>query len=303
MNNKQLEYAIELSKSLNFSYVAKKLGISQPALSKQISALEKKLGVLLFDRSKTPIEITAAGKYFFEQAQELLYSEQQLYRSMENFSSGKQGQLIIGASPFRAMYLLPPICKEIKKKFPGVNIIVKDYGSDILRRKATEGKYDFVIVNMPVDESVFDVFPIEQDTIVLAVPESMLHLIDNLPDGQMPEIDFKSCKNLPFIVVDKKLEMWHIFKKICASSSLYPKITMEVVGLTTAWSMTQAGIGATLLPLQFIQGINTNSSTRLFIPKGGANVRQPAIIMKRGQYVSPYAKYAIDLLSTRKTVL
>ena len=89
MNNKQLEYAMELSKSLNFSYVAKELGISQPALSKQISALEKNLGVLLFDRSKNPIEITAAGKYFFDQAQELLYKEQQLYRSMEDFISGK----------------------------------------------------------------------------------------------------------------------------------------------------------------------------------------------------------------------
>ena len=61
MNSKQLQYAIALSKSLNFSAVAEEFGISQPALSKQISNLEKTLGTELFDRTKTPIAITPAG--------------------------------------------------------------------------------------------------------------------------------------------------------------------------------------------------------------------------------------------------
>lgn len=298
MNSKQLEYAIELSKSLNFSHVAKKLGISQPALSKQISILESKLGILLFDRSKNPIEVTPAGKYFFSEAQDLLYREEQLYRTMGSYASGNQGELKIGASPFRAMYLLPHICKKIKEKFPGTNIIVHDRDSEILRRKASEGKYDFVIVNMPVDETLFDVYPIEQDVIVLVVPESMVNLIDNPPQNTMSEIDFNSCEKLPFIAVDEKLEMRQIFRKMCVSADINPHITMEVIGLTTAWSMAKEGIGATLLPLQFVKSVILDGNIRMFVPKNTANMRQPAIIMRKGQYVSPCTKYAIELLTT-----
>lgn len=80
MNNKQLQYAIALSKSLNFSRVAEQLGISQPALSKQVLNLEKEIGVELFDRKQNPIAVTAAGEYFFCQAENLLYREEQLLK-------------------------------------------------------------------------------------------------------------------------------------------------------------------------------------------------------------------------------
>ena len=89
MNNKQLKYAIALSRSLNFSQVAEKLGISQPALSKQILNLEKDLGVELFDRKQNPIALTPAGEHFFAEVQDLVYREEQLYKSMDDFKSGK----------------------------------------------------------------------------------------------------------------------------------------------------------------------------------------------------------------------
>ena len=72
MNTRQLQYVIELAKSLNFSQAAEKLGISQPALSKQILHLEEELGIKLFDRATTPKKLTPAGKQFVSGAQEML---------------------------------------------------------------------------------------------------------------------------------------------------------------------------------------------------------------------------------------
>lgn len=296
INNKQLEYAIELSKLLNFSLVAEKFRISQPALSKQISNLEKELGVELFNRKKKHITLSAAGEYFFNEAQNLLYREKQLYRSMEDFKSGTCGNLIIGVSPFRSLYLLPKICKKMKEAYPGIKIILHEDSSDQLRKKAEEEKFDFAIVNLPVDESLLDVIPIEQDKLVLAVPKSMLSLMNAKREGSLQQIDFRNCENLPFIVVSKIQEMRVLFDKMCSASNIHPKITMEVVGLTTAWAMARAGIGATLLPMQFISSMESDDSICLFVPDCETNIRQPAIITRRGQYVSQYAKYAIDLL-------
>lgn len=297
MNNKRLQYAIELSKSLNFSEAAERLGISQPALSKQISGLEKEIGTELFNRRNSPVTLTAAGEYFFREAQDLYYRQQQLYRSMEDYKEGKNGRMIIGISPFRSLYLLPGICQKVKEKYPGIKIVLNEDGSDLLRRKAAEGKYDFAIANLPVDEAVLDIKPIEKDTLVLAVPKSMLNMIKRFPKGDIEQLDFKDCTNLPFVVVGQTQEMRMLFDRICLEADITPHISMEVVGLATAWAMARAGIGATLLPLQFVKSMNFDNSVELFIPKCDSNIRQPAVITRKGQYIPEYTKYAISLLT------
>ena len=169
MNVKQLQYAVALSENLSYSQVAEQLNISQPALSKQIIALEKELGVTLFKRG-IPLQLTPAGEHFIREAKDLLFREEQLKQSLQEYQSGERGQLTIGISPFRSLYLIPPLVKQIKERFPKVRICLHEFSSDILKREVADGKYDFAIINLPVDESVLDVVPLEQDTLVLAVP-------------------------------------------------------------------------------------------------------------------------------------
>lgn len=292
MNTRQLQYALALYKSLNFSSVAEALGISQPALSKQILNLENELGVKLFDRNTVPLTVTPAGEYFFREAQKLLYKEDQLLRSMEEFKSGKRGRLVIGISPFRSLYLIPLIAKKIKDKYPDVQIILHETNSDALRKEAAEGKYDLAVVNLPVDESVLDVTPIGADTLVLAVPKALAR---QLPDTT--QIALEDCKALPFVAVGQTQEMRRLFDKSCAAANLEPNITMEVVGISTAWAMCRAGVGATLLPLQFIEHMGNDDNIKLFSLKQNVHSRQPAIITRKGQYISEYAEYAIKLLT------
>lgn len=297
MNTKQIQLALVLSETLNFSQAAQKLGMSQPALSKQILSLEKELGVKLFDRSSNPMTLTAAGESFVWQSRELLFRQEQLEQSMTAYQSGEAGRLVIGISPFRTLYLIPQIVKKIRQKFPGVQVFLHEAGSNTLRKEAAEGRYDFAIVNMPVDEAVLNVTPLEQDTLALAIPNSLLHL---LPEAKEPlsQIDLQECQKLPFVTVGKNQEMRILFDKLCAQANFRPNIAMEVVGLTTAWAMTHAGIGATVLPLQFLSSETFDKDITLFIIKDNHYSRQPVIVTRQGQYISPYARYAIDLLTS-----
>ena len=297
MNRKQLQYVIELSEDLNFSVVAEKHGVSQPALSKQILALEKELDVKLFDRNNIPMTMTAAGEHFVVEAKKLIYREDQLLRSMEDYKSGKSGKLEIGISPFRSLYLIPDIIKKVKEKFPGVTVVLHEEGSDQLRKNAAEGKYDFAVVNLPVDESVLDVRLIEADTLVLAVPRGLAEALPEASGDGIPEIDLKDCKKLPFVVVGHAQEMRQLFDKMCAEADFTPDVATEVVGVSTAWSMARAGVGATLLPLQFVENFSFDESISLYRLKNCQQSRQPAIVTRRGQYISEYAKYAIGLLA------
>ncbi|MBO5913378.1 MAG: LysR family transcriptional regulator [Clostridia bacterium] len=296
MNTRQLRYAVELYKNPNISHVALKLGITQPALSKQILSLENELEVKLFDRTTNPLTVTPAGEHFLKEARKLLYNEEQLLRSMEDFKSGKRGNLNIGVSPFRCLYLIPSLCEKIKEKYPNVQITLHEAGSDQLRQSACEGKFDFAIVNLPVDESVLDVVPIESDALVLAVPELLCNKINGYSDTT-EKIELSQCSNLPFVVVGQSQEMRQLFEKSCAAANITPKISVEVVGLASAWAMCRQGLGATILPKQFVNNMCNGQKIKMFTLKHSVRSRQPAVITRKGQYISEYAEYAIKLLS------
>ncbi len=297
MNSRQLQYAIQLSKVRSFSQVADVLGISQPALSKQILSLEKELGIRLFDRDSIPLTLTPAGEYFIQEAQDLIYKEDQLLRTMGRFRSGEEGRLTVGISPFRSLYLMPGIVRKLREKYPGVQIQLIEAVSDRLRQDAAEGRYDFAIVNLPVDEAVLEITPLEPDTLVLAVPDQLLGKLAKVPEGDLSQIDLADCKKLPFVVVGQGQEMRQLFDRLCARAQTRPPIAMEVVGVTTAWAMVQAGLGATLLPLQFVGQENFGDKVTLFTIKDNTFTRQPAIVTRRGQYLPEYARYAIKLLA------
>lgn len=296
MNTKQISYALELFRTLNFSQVAEKLGISQPALSKQIMSLEHELGVKLFDRSTTPLTVTPAGEIFFREAEKLLVQEDLVKKTMEEFSKGKRGSLVVGISPFRSLYLIPEVAKKFKEKYPDIQIVLKEYSSDILRREVSEGKYDLALLNLPVDETALDVTLIEADTLVLAVPNKYCSNLPKQNSDSLSKIDLEDCKDIPFVVVGQTQEMRRLFDKSCGTAGFQPQITMEVVGLSTAFEMCKAGVGATLLPLQFIKNTDYNNVS-LFALKHNLYTRQPAIVTKKGQYISEGAKYFIKLLT------
>lgn len=297
MNARQLEYAIRLARVRNFSQVAEELKISQPALSKQILNLESELGVKLFDRNTNPLKLTPAGEHFVQEAQELLYREDQLLRSMERFRSGEAGELIIGVTPFRSSYLMPGIVAKLRRKFPGIRVRLAEYGSDILRREVAEGRYDLAVVNLPVDESVLEARPLEKDQLVLVLRRELLEKAPSLRGQE--SVDFAQCGELPFVVVGQTQEMRQLFEKLCARAAIHPPIAAEVVGLTTMWDMACAGVGAALLPMQFVER-KAGEAMAILPLRELIYSRQVAIVTKRGQYLSEAARYTIDLLEGRE---
>lgn len=301
MNSKQLQYVLALAEELNFSQAAQRFQISQPALSKQIISLEEELGIKLFDRGTTPLSVTPAGEFFIQKAKRLLFEEENLIKAMEQYKSGENGKLTIGIAPFRSLYVMPRIVSKIKERFPQLQLVLEEHGLAQLQKGLIDGHYDFAIMNLPVDEAGFDVIPLSPDTLVVAVPNRLLHLVEIKKTGR---IDLADCKNLPFVSVGQNQEMRKLFEKLCAKADIEPNIFVEVTGITTAREMVKEGIAAALLPKQFLQREAENENITLFDLEQTEYSRQPAIVFRHGQYVSKYAEFAIELLTKedKKTV-
>ncbi len=292
MNSRQLQYAVILAETRSFSHAAQNLAISQPAFSKQIISLENELGIKLFDRSTTPLSLTPAGEFFVQKAKKLLFEEETLINAIEQYKTGDKGKLTIGIAPFRSLYVMPEIVMKLKEQFPHLQLVLEEHGLAQLQIGLLEGLYDFAIMNLPVNELDFNVIPLSPDTLVLAVPNRLLHLIDS---KKTDEIDLADCKNLPFVVVGQSQEMRKLFDKLCSKAQIEPNIFIEVTGVTTAREMVKEGVAATLLPKQFLQHESKIENVTLFNLNQTEYTRQPAIVLRRGQYISKYAEFAIEL--------
>lgn len=298
MNVRQLKYAITLSETRNFSQAAEQLGVSQPTLSKQIIALENELNLKLFDRNKTPLELTPAGEFFVGKARELVYAEDQLEKTLAQFRTGENGKLTIGVTPFRSMSMMPELVKKIKLRYPGVKVVLHEAGALQLRKDAADGKCDFAVLNLPVDDALLEASPIEPDTLVLAVPNELISQLGNTADKDS-SIDLKAAKDLPFVTLGQGQELRQLLDELCAAAGFYPNIAAEVVSITSAWAMARAGVGAVLLPLQLVGMENFDDNLTLYPLNKDVYSRIPAVVTRRGQYISEYAQYAMSLLRNK----
>lgn len=301
MNTKQIQYVLTLSETLNFSQAAEQLCITQPALSKQIQHIETDLGVKLFDRNHNPLTLTPAGEYFVRNARELVYKEEQLRKALGQFQTGENGRLVIGVTPFRSLYLMPNLVKKIRDRYPGVYVSLQEVPIHQLRKEVVEGKYDFAIVNLPVDTSLLDVIPLEPDTLVLVVNKTIANNLPATGDGKCPMVDFNQFQDLPFVALSQGQELRQLFDKLCIAADFHPIIAAEVMGVTSALTMAQAGVGATILPLQFVYNQHVDNNLSIYTVKNSIYSRQPVIVTRRGQFRTPYADFAIRLLTERES--
>ncbi len=294
MNSRQLQYAIILSETRNFSYAAEKIGVSQPAFSKQILNLENEIGIKLFDRSTNPLSLTAAGEFFVEKAKEIVFLEDVLVKTLEKYKTGEKGRLVIGAVPFRSSYMMPGLIKALKDRYPHLKIVLEECGLSELEKGLNDGEYDFAIMNLPINNPHLEAIPLEEDTLTLAVPKKYAHLVKTEKEGEID--DFSLAKDVPFVTVRKEQEMRRLFDALCIKAGIEPDIYATVTGVATAWEVVKSGVAATIIPKQFIEAKDDYKNVEIFKIKNTPYVRRSAVVLRRGQFVSEYAEFAIEEL-------
>jgi DNA-binding transcriptional LysR family regulator len=170
MNIEHLYTFQEVVRLGSFSEVAKKLGISQPAVSFQIQKLEQELGIRLIDRSQRAIALTGAGRRLLAFAETVAMEREQLQHDLERMRNEVAGDLRLSASTIPGEYLLPPLLAKFKQQHPAVRIQVdvSDSVNVIDRINANAGEIGFC--GIAPEGRDLDSFRIAGDEIVLIVP-------------------------------------------------------------------------------------------------------------------------------------
>jgi DNA-binding transcriptional LysR family regulator len=141
MDTRQLAAFCAVVERRSFSQAAERLGVTQPAVSLQVRALERRLGTQLLDRSGRRVEPTDAGWRLYRGAQRMLTLEDQLLAEVAATSEGElAGDLVLGASTGPAAVVVPVVLGEFQRENPGVRVFltVSDTHSVVERVAARE---------------------------------------------------------------------------------------------------------------------------------------------------------------------
>jgi DNA-binding transcriptional LysR family regulator len=122
----------------SFSAAARALNMAQPPLARQVSALEDELGVTLFERVGTGLELTDAGASLIDHARKMAEAANAFSLVASGQSDTIEGKVTITASEIYSSWLLPPLCRDIREQAPGirVEVLASNAISDLKRREA-----------------------------------------------------------------------------------------------------------------------------------------------------------------------
>ena len=168
---RQLSYLVAVADELHFRQAAERVHVSQPTLSLQIAALEKRLGAQLIDRARTGIALTPIGKEVVDRARWILDQVQEITELTEKTSFGLSGKLGVGAPASIGPYILPYIVPMLRKQYP----LLKLYFNEGVKRDALNdlaaGKLDIVITALPVDFPNFSLEHLFTEQMYVCIPQ------------------------------------------------------------------------------------------------------------------------------------
>lgn len=148
----QLEYIVALDTHRHFLSASEKCFVTQPTLSMQIQKLEDELGVKIFDRTKQPVIPTEIGVSIIAQARVVLREAGMIKQLISNQKDALAGELRIGIIPTLAPYLLPPIYKEMREKYPQLNLVIKETITEEVIHELKNNRLDCGLVVTPLKD-------------------------------------------------------------------------------------------------------------------------------------------------------
>jgi len=192
----QLPYLDTFSKAAelsSFTAAGKALDLTQAAVSQRIHALEKELGVALFDRRGGRVFLTDAGQRLYAHAQRIL----ELHRKARQDVTGRQlpitGNLLIAASSIPGEHLLPAILSIFRRQYPDVRVRVKVTDSMNVMGQVEQGKVHLGLVGKNTDNAHLEFKPFATDEMIVIVPP-------NHSWRRLKNISFRRFKKEPLIL-------------------------------------------------------------------------------------------------------
>ncbi|MFF7165054.1 LysR substrate-binding domain-containing protein [Streptomyces sp. NPDC008086] len=291
----QLRAFAAVAEHLHFRDAAAAIGMSQPALSGAVSALEESLGVTLLERTTRKVLLSPAGERLAVRAKAVLVEVGALMEEAEAVRAPFTGVLRLGVIPTVAPYLLPTVLRLVHDRYPHLDLQVHEEQTASLVDGLTSGRLDLLLLAVPLGVPGVVELPLFDEDFVLVTP------LDHELGGR-EGIPREALRELKLLLLDEGHCLRDQALDICREAGLGFKgagrspsveggggrregapVTTTAAGLSTLVQLVAGGLGVTLLPRTALK-VETSRSTQLLTGyfANPAPTRRIALTMRTG---------------------
>lgn len=232
---------VVLSEQLHFRRAAEILHVSQPALSKQIQRLEGGLGGQLLIRRSRGLHLTPAGEVLLQQARQVIEDSEAAERVTRLALRGEAGTLRVGFGIAVLARGLPNLMLRFRKKFPNVDLSVRNMSTSDQLQALSERKIEIGFVRLPVHNEEIATVPILKERLMIVFSEESAYSAKK---------GLAALRNAPFILpcrADSASFYDHVFRT-CRAAGFVPRVVQEADVFFTALNLVRAGLGVSIAP-------------------------------------------------------
>lgn len=253
-----MRYVLAVADYGNFSLAAQACHVGQPALSQQISKLEKELGVALFYRNSRGASLTEAGREFTHRAREILQRADTLEAEMSFYAGLRKGTLNLGIITSLQCIDFGGLLSAFCGSYPDVSVNITQNGTHNLIDLLVERKLDAAFLNRPLSglPSSLEFAKLGEDTYSLAVPS--LH-----PLAHRKAVSLGELKEEHFIFHQTGQVASELCLAACRQAGFEPNIVCRSGSPTTGLYMVQGGLGIALFPSEDFRSHTLNGVVEL----------------------------------------
>ena len=249
MEIRVLRYFLAIAREENMTRAAERLHISQPSLSYALAKIEKEIGLKLFDRSKQPLVLTDAGQYYVTVARQFLRDRINFQNHLADLKSGSNGSINLGIPAERCGYMLPPVMKAFRRKFPSSSFYIQEANTTELFSLLRNNKVSFIVIpfnkeDLPAHLVAEYIYP--EDLILVAVKDAFTD--DMFLNKEERLIDLKKIAGIPFISIKKAHSVHAKASRLFQKANVLPDVLLEEESSLSAVQLAAGGLGFTIVP-------------------------------------------------------
>ncbi len=250
----QLRAFAAVAEHLHFRDAAGAIGMSQPALSGAVAALEETLGVQLLERTTRKVLLSPAGERMAARARTVLHAVGELLEEAEAARAPFTGVLRLGVIPTVAPYLLPTVLGLVHERYPDLDLQVHEEQTASLLDGVSQGRLDLLLLALPLGAtgapgtSRIREIPLFEEDFVLVTPHDH-------PCAGRRDLPRSVLRELDLLLLDEGHCMRDQALDICreAGRAEGHTVTTSAAGLSTLVQLVAGGMGVTLLPRTAVQ--------------------------------------------------
>lgn len=306
MNLVSLKYIVTVYEKQSFTKAAQCLQVSQPTLSLNIMAVEKKLGTPIFNRSTYPITLTPAGRVYVEWALNTLRSESVMQEQIQNLTPHENNLICIATTPHRALAIMPEIVERFHRKCPSVIFRFIEEDTANIFPLIDSGQAELALTSA-ADQTTLDynVINLQKESVLLAAPASM-HLQGTVEGpSDYPLIFPSQLRDVPFVLVQKPSFVSNVADEISKNGGFSINAAAICSRVETAYALVRCSVGVSVVPAMYVKNCNQPTDNVDFFRIGGLfPVRDLSIVFSKTLQMTPVISDLIDLITElyQKTV-